>query len=66
MAYRYVFGALPVGDAFLAWARTRPAAEPLLLDPSAEPSRPLWPAFAVPFLLPVAVLVAVGRPGRRR
>ena len=62
---RYVFGALPVGDAFLAWARTRPAAAPLLLDPGTEPGRPWWPAFWVPFLLPVAVLVAVGRRGRR-
>ena len=30
---RYFLGALPVGDAFLAWARTRPAGEPLPRTP---------------------------------
>ena len=62
---RYVLGALPVGDAFLAWARTRPAAEPLPADPDAKPGRPWWPAFGIPFLLPLVVLIAVGRRGRR-
>jgi hypothetical protein len=58
---RYALGMLPVGDAFLAWARTRPAAEPLPADSDAETGRPWWPAFGAPFLLPVAVLIAVGR-----
>ena len=59
---RYALGILPVGDAFLAWARTRTAAEPLPADVDPEAGRPWWPAFAVPFLVPVAVLVAVGLP----
>jgi hypothetical protein len=63
---RYALGALPVGDAFLAWARTRPAAEAAPADPNTEPGRPWWPAFGGPFLLPVAVLVAVSRRGPRR
>jgi hypothetical protein len=62
---RYALGALPVGDAFLAWARTYPAAEPLPTDPDGEPGRPWWPAFASPFLLPLVALMAVSRRGRR-
>ena len=62
---RYALGALPVGDAFLAWARTRPAAEPLPGDPDAVPGRPWWPVFGIPFLLPLVVLIVIGRRGRR-
>jgi hypothetical protein len=62
---RYAFGALPVGDAFLAWARTRPGAEPLPADSDPAPGRPWWPAFGLPFLLPLVVLIAIARPGRR-
>ena len=62
---RYALGALPVGDAFLAWARTRPAAGPLPADPDAQPGRSWWPLFGLPFLLPLVVLIAIGRRGRR-
>ena len=50
---RYALGLLPVGDAFLAWARTRP------IDPAGdrgsgqESVRPWWPALAAPFLVPL-------------
>ena len=62
---RYALGALPVGDAFLAWARTRPAAGPLPADPDAGPGRPWWPVFWLPFLLPLTVLITIGRRVRR-
>jgi hypothetical protein len=62
---RYALGALPVGDAFLAWARTRPAAEPAPTESDAGPGRPWWPVLGLPFLLPLAALIAIGRRGRR-
>jgi hypothetical protein len=62
---RYALGLVPVGDAFLAWARTRPAGEPVTDDHNGKPGRPWWPVFAAPFLLPIVALVAVGRRGRR-
>lgn len=51
---RYAFGALPVGDAFVAWSKTaRPwVAEPL---PAPEPERSWW--WRLPFL---ALLVVAG------
>jgi hypothetical protein len=58
---RYALGLLPVGDAFLAWARTRP------IDPagygggSEESVRPWWPALAAPFLVPLLGLLLVAR-----
>ena len=61
---RYALGAVPVGDAFLAWARTRPAGEPLTNNHNGKPGRPWWPVFGAPFLLPLVALIAVGRRGR--
>lgn len=37
---RYALGVVPVGDAFLAWARTRPTGEPV----SPDGPQTLWPA----------------------
>ena len=62
---RYGFGVLPVGDAFLAWARSAPPGPPI--GPSAAETvlgRPLWPVFVGVWLVPVALLVLVV--GRRR
>lgn len=52
---RYALGLLPVGDAFLAWARSRTAAGP----PASvtEAPQPAWPAMIALTLLP-ALLVA--------
>ena len=61
---RYALGAVPVGDAFLAWARTTPAGEPLTDNHNGKPGRPWWPLFGAPFLLPLVALIAVGRRGR--
>lgn len=61
---RYALGLLPVGDAFLAWARTRPPGTPAEGDWPRV--RPWWDVLAVPFLVPVVGLVLVARPGARR
>jgi len=54
---RYALGLLPVGDAFLAWARTRPPGPPAQADRPRV--RPWWPALAAPFLAPAAALALV-------
>lgn len=46
---RYAFGLAPVGDAFLAWGRSRPVA-PSLPEPATP--RPWWPAYVGAALLP--------------
>ncbi|MGI8716392.1 MAG: hypothetical protein ACR2JN_01000 [Lapillicoccus sp.] len=53
---RYALGALPVGDAFLAWARSRPASSERALDPGPTP---LWPVYLLLALLPGAVAAAL-------
>ena len=55
---RYAFGAVPVGDAFLAWARTRPLAEPGTATVEPAP-RPWWPCYIGMCLLPAALLAAL-------
>ena len=62
---RYAFGALPVGDAFLAWARTRPLADPGTATVEPTP-RPWWPLYLGMCLLPAALLTALAlrRPAR--
>ena len=59
---RYGLGLLPVGDAFLAWARTRPPGAPVEGDWPRP--RPWWPAYGLPFLLPAVGLLAVVRRSR--
>ena len=49
-------GLVPVGDAFLAWARTRPPGPPLDAGNEAGAARPWWPAFAAPFLVPAGAV----------
>lgn len=61
---RYALGLLPVGDAFLAWARTRPLGTPVAREWPGP--RPWWPAFMVPLLLPVIGLVLLARRCSRR
>lgn len=46
---RYALGLVPVGDAFLAWARTRPAAA---TSTDGEAPQPLWPALVLAALTP--------------
>lgn len=60
---RYALGLLPVGDAFLAWARTRVAGPPVAADWPRV--RTWWAGLAVPFLVPFVVLVLVVRPRSR-
>ena len=55
---RYAFGAVPVGDAFLAWARTRPLADPGTATVEPTP-RPWWPLYFGVCLLPAALLAAL-------
>ena len=55
---RYAFGAVPVGDAFLAWARTRPLADPGTATVEPTP-RPWWPLHFGVCLLPAALLAAL-------
>ncbi len=52
-ARRYGFGKLPVGDAFLAWARSQNPAT--ISTGSIEGPRPLWPIWIVVPLLPGAI-----------
>jgi hypothetical protein len=54
---RYAFGALPVVDAFLAWARAEP---PAAAVPSGAPGW-LWPVWLLVALLPAALVMAVPR-----
>lgn len=67
---RYALGLLPVGDAFVAWARSRPAGPseapdpPDPPDPPSSPARPLWPVFIAVVGSPA--LVAGGLLLRRR
>ena len=58
---RYALGVLPVGDAFLAWARSVPIApvEPAPADAATAP-RPLWWVWLAPWLLALGVVLAVG------
>ncbi len=64
---RYVLGVFPVGDAFLAWARTRPPVGGAAVPQTADRSpRPLWPAYALPGLVLAGLGVLVGRGRRRR
>ena len=46
---RFAFGLLPVGDAFVAWARGVPVGD---AGPGIETPRPLWWAHAAVLLLP--------------
>jgi len=55
---RYVLGAIPVGDAFLAWARTRPLADPGTATVEPTP-HPWWPLYFGVSLLPAALLAAL-------
>ena len=64
---RYAFGELPVGDAFLAWARTRPVTSD---DPPSTvvTPEPWWPALIAASLSPALLgllLVALIRRRRR-
>ncbi len=60
---RYAVGLLPVGDAFLVWARSRPAA--VGLDQSGP--RPLWPVMIAIALVPALLSgLALGLGARRR
>ena len=60
---RYLFGLLPVADAFIAWARTVPEGEPPI---SGGSGRSAWAlAWTVPPLLVIVCGVAL-RPGKRR
>ena len=58
---RYALGLLPVGDAFLAWARTRPLELVPQIGGDTPSVRPWWPLLPAPFLVPVLALVLVGR-----
>ncbi|KGN35471.1 hypothetical protein [Knoellia subterranea] len=60
---RYALGALPVGDAFLAWARSTPEVTATV---STEAPRPLWWVWVAPWLLGIAALVIALRVARRR
>lgn len=60
---RYAFGVLPVGDAFLAWARTWDAGTPA---PNGDTPRPSWPLGIAAALLPGALAVALVAWARRR
>jgi hypothetical protein len=60
---RYALGLLPVGDAFLAWARTRVAGPPI--EAGWPQVRPRWEVLVLPFLAPLVGLVLVARRGRR-
>ncbi|NHA67520.1 hypothetical protein [Phycicoccus flavus] len=53
---RYAAGVLPVGDAFLLWARTRPVGEG---TPAVTAPRPLWVLWSLPWVLGLLLLVAV-------
>lgn len=59
---RFAFGVMPVGDAFVAWARSVPDAP---ASGSAAP-RPLWWAYALVLLLPAIAVAVVAVPHRRR
>ncbi len=59
---RFAFGVMPVGDAFVAWARSVPAAP---ATASSAP-RPLWWAYAPAFLLPAIAVALVAVRHRRR
>lgn len=50
---RYAFGRLPVGDAFVAFARSRPIAPGV--GPDSGSSRPLWEAWIAMAALPAAI-----------
>jgi hypothetical protein len=54
---RYVFGLLPVADAFLAWARAEP---PAPAGPSGAPGW-LWPVWLLLALVPAVLLVLLPR-----
>ena len=58
--HRYALGLLPVGDAFLAWARTQPLELVPQVGGDETSVRPWWPLLAAPFLLPL-----IGTAGRR-
>ena len=60
---RYRLGLLPVGDAFLAWARTRVAGSPL--TPDWPRVRRLWEILVLPFLVPLLGVALVARRGAR-
>ena len=53
---RYALGLLPVGDAFLAWARTRPLELVPQIGGDETSVRPWWPCCG-PFLVPLVALV---------
>jgi len=55
---RYALGVVPVGDAFLAWARTRPLADSGTATVEPAP-RPWWPLYLGGCLLPAALLTAL-------
>ncbi len=55
----YAFGLLPVGDAFLAWARSVPQGSSV----ASTAPRPLWPLWLIPWLLLGAVASIVLRRG---
>ena len=58
---RYALGQLPVGDAFLAWARSTPAGPPI----AADTPQTVWPAWIALPLLP-ALLAGAGLLALRR
>jgi hypothetical protein len=59
---RYAFGALPIGDAFVAWARAAPAA-----PPTEHPAvTPWWPGYLiVPWLVIGGIWLALAIAARR-
>lgn len=66
---RYAFGALPVGDAFLAWARSRPVSAAVPAPEAFESVRTWWPVWVGLGLLPGMALLGMtvlsGRTGSR-
>lgn len=58
----YAAGRLPVGDAFIAFARSRPTPQqPVTMGSPATPLRPLWEVFLILSLVPGVIGVLIGR-----
>ncbi len=59
----YAGGVLPIGDAFLAWARTVPKAPAAAVADGPAPR--LWPFAAVPLIVGATCMWGAGRLRRR-